>query len=126
MCPRQWSHPPRTDPTTRPPDSATRKRSGPRSTRRRSSSGVSVTEGRMPLADQSARTAAASSARASRMRTSKAARDLLGAPVDDVARDEAVRGLEHLDRQAGPVGEHTELAVDDEHGVRPLDDVLEL
>src|SRR3989442_13577475 len=80
----------------------------------------------MPLADQSARTAAASSARASRMRTSKAARDLLGAPVDHGARDEAVRGLEHLDRQAGPVGEHTELAVDDEHGVRPLDDVLEL
>src|SRR2546430_377327 len=62
----------------------------------------------------------------SRRRTSKAARDLLDAPVDDVARDEAVGGLEHLDRQAGPVGENAELAVDDGHAVGPLDHVLEL
>ena len=60
------------------------------------------------------------------MRTSKAARDLLDAPVDDVARDEPVGRLEHLDRQAGPFGEHAELAVDDDHAVRSLDDILQL
>src|SRR5216117_3796158 len=56
----------------------------------------------------------------------EAAGDLFGAPVDDVAGDEAARGLEGLDGETGAGGEDVVLAVEHEHAGRALDDVFEL
>src|SRR5437867_13134256 len=52
--------------------------------------------------------------------------DLFGAPVDDVAGDEAARGLEGLDGEAGAGGEDVVLAVEHHQARRALDDVFEL
>src|SRR5439155_22617169 len=52
--------------------------------------------------------------------------DLFGAPVDDVARDEAAGGLEGLDGQAGASGEDVVLAVEHHHARWALDHFLEL
>src|SRR5207249_479305 len=52
--------------------------------------------------------------------------DLFGAPINDVARDEAAGGLEGLDGQAGAGGEDVVLAVEHHHARWALDHFLEL
>src|SRR5439155_16957710 len=52
--------------------------------------------------------------------------DLFGAPIDNVARDEAAGGLEGLDGQAGASGEDVVLAVEHHHARWALDHFLEL
>src|SRR5262245_30547786 len=55
----------------------------------------------------------------------KSACDLLKSPVNDVAVNEPVGGFKDLDGQPRVLGKDTELAVDDDHSVRPFDYILD-